>query len=96
MPDITPHATYRVTVTTINGEPMLDSAALALMFGVDAEALRALPVVAGASTIPTMWIKRGRRRTREAAARVGSNSFEDVLRYWARQDYDAELEVVYQ
>jgi len=91
-----PKNTYTITITEVGGEPMLCSKALALMFGVDVAALRALPIVAGSSTIPTEWIKRGRRRTREAAARVGSSAFEDVLGYWARQDYDAELEVVYQ
>lgn len=88
--------TYTITVTMINGEPMLDSAALALMFGVDPEAVRGLPVHGAVSTIPTAWIQQGRRRTREAAARVGSTAFDAVLGYWARRDHDAELEVIYQ
>ncbi|MBB2772334.1 UNVERIFIED_ORG: hypothetical protein GGE11_003259 [Mycolicibacterium obuense] len=90
MPD-----TITITITEISGEPMLDSAAMALMFGVRTEEIQALPVIDGASPIPREWIKRGRRRTREAAARTGSNSFDDVIRYWARVDHNAELEVIY-
>ncbi|OBF52621.1 hypothetical protein A5778_15535 [Mycolicibacterium monacense] len=74
---------------------MLDSHALSLMFGVRTEEIQALPVADGAKVIPREWIKRGRRRTQEAAARTGSNSFDDVMRYWARVDHGAELEVIY-
>lgn len=90
-----PLNTVTITVTEVNGEPMLDSHALSLMFGVRTEEIQALPVADGAKVIPREWIKRGRRRTREAAAHIGSAKFLDVLTFWARVDHNAELEVIY-
>jgi hypothetical protein len=87
---------FTVEINEINGEPMLDSQCMALMFGVTAADVRALPFAGGHSRIPREWIKRGRRRTREAAAATGSADLLDVLQYWARTDHNAELEVVYQ
>jgi hypothetical protein len=88
--------TITVHFTEINGEPMLDSAAMALLFGVELEAVRALPMTNGTSPIPREWIKRGRRRASEAKAHTGSHALLDSLRYWARRDHGAEVEVVYQ
>lgn len=88
--------TITITVADVDGEPMLDSAALALLFGVELDAVRGLPVKDGVSAIPNMWVKRGRRRSREAMAHTGSDAMLDGLRYWARKDHGAELEVIYQ
>lgn len=88
-------STITITITEISGEPMLDSAAMALLFGVHVDEVKALPMINGASPIPREWIKRGRQRTREAMAHTGSDFIIDGLRYWARRDHDAELEVIY-
>lgn len=88
-------ATYTIRLTEVDGEPMLDAAGMALMFGVAIEDVHHLPFAGGASPIPREWLQRGRRRTREAAAHIGSAEFHDVLAYWARRDHGAELEVVY-
>jgi hypothetical protein len=85
-----------VHFTEINGEPMLDSAAMALLFGVEAEAVHDLPMTNGTSPIPREWVRRGKRRAKEAMAHTGSDALLDSLRYWARKDHSADLEVVYQ
>jgi hypothetical protein len=87
--------TITITIVDIDGEPMLDSHALSLMFGVRTEEIQALPVADGAKVIPREWIKRGRQRTREAMAHTGSDFIIDGLRYWAQRDHNAELEVIY-
>lgn len=84
-----------VLFTVQAGEPMLDGSAMALLFGVEVEAVRALPMVDGASRIPREWVKRGRRRAGEAKAHTGSDELLENLRYWAHKDHGAELEVVY-
>ncbi|WP_370501192.1 hypothetical protein NWT09_14095 [Mycolicibacterium sp. jd] len=75
---------------------MLDAWAMALMFGVQPEDFKALPLVDGATRVPRHWIKRGRRRTREAAAATGSDFLLDILAFWAMKDHGATLKVVYQ
>lgn len=85
-----------ITVRDISGELMLDSQAMALAFGVDESAVCALPLVNGHMRIPREWARRGKRRAKEAMAHTGSDLILDVLRYWAREDHGAELEVVYQ
>lgn len=88
--------TITITIKEVNGEPMLDAASMALMFGVHVADVEALIFLDGAARIPDAWLQQGRRRTREAAAHIGSAEFHDVLAYWARKDHGAELEVVYQ
>lgn len=88
--------TMTVTIREIEGQQMLDSRGTALLYGVEPCAVEALPIIDGAMRIPHMWTKRGRRRAREAMAATGSKSYVDCLEYWARQDYNADLEVVYQ
>lgn len=86
---------YTITINELDGEPMLDAAGMALMFGVTAADVQALKFFNGASRIPDEWVRRGRRRTREAAAHIGSSDFHDVLAYWAQRDHNAELRVVH-
>jgi hypothetical protein len=40
---------------------------------------------------PNDWWKQGRRRYAEASAHNGSDNVVDALRYWAAEDYDAEV-----
>jgi hypothetical protein len=89
-------ATIVIHITEIGGEPMIDATCMSLMFGVTTADVQALPMTNGTSPIPREWIKRGRRRTREAAAATGSAELLDILKFWARRDHDAYLEVVYQ
>lgn len=88
--------TITITVKDVDGEPMLDSQCMALLFGVEVAAVNALPFRDGQSAIPSMWIKRGRRRTREAQAHTGSTAMLDALEYWAAKDHGALLTVVYE
>lgn len=88
--------TITVTIKEIDGEPMLDPQAMALLFGVDESAVCALPIVDGNIRIPREWARRGRRRAREAMAATQSESIIDAMRHWARHDHGADLEVVYE
>lgn len=88
--------TITIRIAEIAGEPMLDPQGMSLMFGVSISDVHALPMVDGSSRIPQEWVKRGRRRAGEAKAHTGSNEFHDFLEYWARQDHNASLEVIYQ
>ncbi|UUO03858.1 hypothetical protein M4D79_14150 [Mycolicibacterium novocastrense] len=88
--------TITVRIAEINAEPMLDSQCMSLLFGVPVSDVKALPFVNGHSRIPREWIKRGQRRAGEAKAHTGSDALLDSLRYWARKDHDARLEVVYE
>lgn len=88
-----------IRVRKIDGEILIDSQAMALLFGVDAELISAhskRKTVTGATKFPSAWIQQGRRRAREAMAHTGSEAMLDSLRYWAQRDYGAELEVVHQ
>jgi hypothetical protein len=84
------------TLRRIDGEWMLDAQAMALMFGVDRWAIDALPLDNGQMRIPHEWVRRGKRRAKEATARTGSGFILDILRYWARQDHNADLKVVHE
>ncbi|WP_258043753.1 hypothetical protein [Mycobacterium kansasii] len=83
-----------VTIKEIGGEPMLDMQALALLFGVGVAAVEALPIINGHIRIPREWARRGKRRAREPIAHTGSDFILDGIRYWARHDHGADLEVV--
>lgn len=88
--------TMRMYIKRIDGEPMLDAQCMALLFGVETTAVHALPIADGAMRIPPEWVKRGKRRAREAMAHTGGRGVIDVLRYWAQRDHNAELKVVEQ
>jgi hypothetical protein len=77
-----------------DGDVLIDAQCMALLFGVEVDAVRALPSEGGSSVIPRLWVKRGTRRAKEAQANTGSTAMLDGLRYWARHDYDADLEVL--
>lgn len=92
--------TITVTINAINGEPMLDMIATAVLFGVDADQLtthirQQSPGLADGvmfnAKFPGAWLKAGRRRASEARAATGSSDFLDVLRYWAMRDLGANV-----
>ena len=86
--------TITVHITDVNGEPMMDGQGMALMFGVSLHDVNAL-VTDGDAAIPNEWVRQGKRRAKEALAHSGSNELIDYLQYWARQDHDADVEVIY-
>ncbi|MDQ1250374.1 MAG: hypothetical protein QG597_4753 [Actinomycetota bacterium] len=86
---------FTVRITGIDGDdPMMDSAGMQLLYGVTADEIRALFGPFGTGAIPPEWIKRSRRRHKEAAAATGSEDLDDALTYWARKDHNAELDLV--
>jgi hypothetical protein len=91
--------TISLTVKLVDGDQLLNADALALLFGVDAALIKAYGrnnITDGHVTFPPEWIKRGKRRAREALAHNGSNAMLDSLQYWARKDHGAELRVLYE
>jgi hypothetical protein len=84
-----------IEIRNVDTEPMLDSAAMALLFGVPEADVLALPMKDGASPIPREWARRGKRRANEAQAHTGSDFILDLLDYWAHKEHGAHLEVVY-
>lgn len=93
---MTPNPTITVTVRDTAGEPLLDGQGMSLLFGVPLADIHALPPVGGGSPIPREWVKRGRRRAREAMARTGSDNVLDVLDYWADKEHGTSVTVVYE
>lgn len=87
-----------ISVRHVDGELMLDTAALSLLLGVAPERIsyHAQGRGTGVAALPEAWVRQGRRRAREAAAHTGSAAMLDGLRYWARMDHGADLEVAYQ
>ncbi|MEB3034777.1 hypothetical protein [[Mycobacterium] nativiensis] len=82
----------------VNGEPMMSTDAMALLFGVPAETVAshlgaALADTTGLTAVamPPEWLRAGRRRTSEAAAATGSRELFAILAYWARRDLGAEV-----
>jgi hypothetical protein len=70
---------------TINGEPMLSTAGISLLMGIDERFadgyLKRDPV------IPAEWIKSGRRRSAEYRAHTGRADMLGSLAYWADKDH---------
>lgn len=86
---------FTVTISGIDtAEPSLDAACMALLFGVTVADVHALPRTPTGIRIPREWVKRCRRRTKEAAADTGDDFIISIMRYWARRDHNAELVVV--
>lgn len=72
--------------TIINGEPMVSAEGMGLLMGVPVEQVRKAigKGAAGVVTIPTLWIKNGRRRRKECAAALGHEpSLTESVDYWA-------------
>lgn len=83
--------TYTVTITDLDGDdPKLDGLGAALLYGVTVDQIKAI----APGPIPDAWVKASRRRANEALAATGGDDLLDILEYWARKDYDAELVLV--
>ena len=93
---MTSRPTITVCIRNVDGEPMLDSQAMSLLFGVPAADIQALPTAGGSSPIPRDWVRRGRRRAREAQAHTGSTAMLDALEYWADKEHGATITIVYE
>jgi hypothetical protein len=88
--------TRRQLTGTINGSQALGSEAIALLYGVDAEVVRASVNFDGpdhhdVADIPADWMKAARRRWREASAVTGSDELLSVLGYWAQRDLGCSI-----
>jgi hypothetical protein len=88
--------TITIRIVNVDTEPMLDAQAMSLLFGVRLEEITAMPIADGAMRIPDEWVRRSRRRYKEAMAANGSDFILDVLQHWAWKDHDADLKVVYE
>jgi hypothetical protein len=83
-----------VLTELVNGEPMVSSDGMALLFGVSVELVRAHSAKASygdRTPIPEAWIKAGRRRAREAMAASGRDDMCSALAYWAQKDLGVEV-----
>lgn len=87
--------TITTEIRNVDTEPMLDAQAMALLFGVSVQDVLALPLQNGASPIPNEWVRRGKRRAKEAMAHAGSDFILDILAFWAQRDHGADLKVSY-
>ncbi len=92
--------TNKITVTLRKGTDAedwsMDMQCLALLYGVPLTDINALPIANGCIRIPSEWVKRGKRRVKEAEAHTGSDFVLDIMQFWAQRDHGADLEVVYQ
>lgn len=75
----------------IGGEPMISTAAMALLFGVaeelcNAEIKRQRGSGAEGFVPPGEWIRNGRRRQKEYQAATGRNDMRGALDYWAERE----------
>lgn len=74
----------------INGEPMVSTAGMSLLFGVseelcDAEIRRQQLMGAEGFVPPGEWVRNGRRRAAEYRAHTGRNDAEGALEYWSQR-----------
>ncbi|MEH6794022.1 MAG: hypothetical protein V7694_07775 [Rhodococcus sp. (in: high G+C Gram-positive bacteria)] len=75
----------------IDGEPMVSTAGLALLFGVSeelckAEINRQEAMGCKGFVPPGEWIRNGRRRAAEHRAHTGRNDAESALEFWAAKE----------
>ncbi|OZE81925.1 hypothetical protein CH304_12805 [Rhodococcus sp. 15-649-1-2] len=75
----------------IDGDPMISTAGIALLFGIseelcNAEIKRQRSTGAEGFVPPGEWIRNGRRRQKEYQAATGRNDMQGALEYWAAQD----------
>lgn len=75
----------------IDGEPMVSTAGIALLFGVSeelcaAEINRQRSMGCEGFVPPGEWIRNGRRRAAEYRAHTGRNDGEGALEYWATRE----------
>jgi hypothetical protein len=64
---------------------------MALLFGVTAEQAAQLRAAHGTTHLSQDWVKRGRRRAKEAKRWGADSSMLSGLAYWAAKDLGAQL-----
>jgi hypothetical protein len=84
-----------LVVKVVDGEPMIDTTAMSLLFGIPETAIAA-HFNGNTLTLPAEWVRAGKRRAKEASARTGSDGLLPTLAYWAAEGYGATLEIVYE
>ena len=75
----------------VDGEPMIGVAGMSLLFGVPTTDVEKLRVDHGTTHLPEGWVRRDKRRAREAKRWGGSDAMVDALAYWAQKDLGARL-----
>ncbi|EUA37190.1 hypothetical protein I549_5907 [Mycobacterium avium subsp. avium 2285 (R)] len=88
--------TTRVELLRVtDGEPLLTATAMSLLLGVPVADLHDArrDDTKGTMYVPHEWIRKGRRRTKEATAHAGDDDLLSGLTYWAHQDHGAAIEI---
>jgi hypothetical protein len=75
----------------VDGEPMISVGGMSLLFGVPTAEVEQLGVEHGTAHLPDDWVRRGKRRAKEAKRWGASDAMLDALAYWATKDLDARL-----
>jgi hypothetical protein len=91
-----PAKTVTIRIAEHNGEPMIDTAAMSLLFGIDEATIAAHwdTMTGDMLTLPAEWVRNGKRRAKEASANAGVNDVVAMLSYWAMKDLGATLWIV--
>ncbi|MGW5299084.1 hypothetical protein ACWEQV_12580 [Rhodococcus aetherivorans] len=74
--------------TLVDGEPMIGPKGMSLLLGVPIEDILAESKRSNgeAFSLPTEWIKSGRRRSKEYQAATGSTDMLGALEYWQARE----------
>jgi hypothetical protein len=75
----------------IDGEPMIGVGGMSLLFGMPTTDVEQLRIEHGTTHLPDDWVRRGKRRAKEAKRWGQSGAMLDALAYWAAKDLDAHL-----
>jgi hypothetical protein len=81
-------------ITEVNGVEVMSADALALLFGVPADAITEYlrrNIINDMTAFPAEWLKAGKRRVKEASAATGTNQLLEILEYWADRDLGAVI-----
>lgn len=86
-----PDANRTEIARLIDGEPTIGPAGMSLLFGVTEAEAKQLRVDHGTTHLPADWIKRGKRRAKEAKRWGSDDSMLGALDYWAAKDLGAQI-----
>lgn len=85
-----------VRLIRTDDDVLVDAMAGALLMGIPVDEVCVYMPDDGVTAIdvlPADWLRQGRRRSREAAAHMGTECLVDTLRFWAYVDFGATLVV---
>ncbi|MCU1697351.1 MAG: hypothetical protein JWR34_3414 [Mycobacterium sp.] len=89
--------TMTIRVAGSLDDPQLPAEAMSLLLGVSVDEIRAhgRENGTGVTAMPHRWMRAGRQRAFEAQAHTGCTDMVSGLRYWAKKDHGAHLEIDY-